>query len=252
MSASSARQSAFTLLLKVVTRNSITLGETGNFKESAFLRTIFLAASTSGGSKGSTMPHSKRLMRRGSLEQFRGEAIGADDNLLAGEVKRVKRVEKLLLGGPFAGENMHIVDDQDIYGAVRLAKSAHFARADGRDHMLGKFLRADIAHIHSPVSQCLCHSHQVGGFFPFPKGRVKNRIERAKFCHSRDQLISFGVVAGNFAKQFMDQKIPLMHGKLLEGAVGGELFKFDFKGGDNACFGDSLERFASLFSDWRS
>ena len=67
------------------------------------------------------MPQTKRrpqaVLQAGDLSR---RFVAADDNLLVGLVKRVEGMEKFFLNLFFAGDELHVVDDQDIGGAVEV------------------------------------------------------------------------------------------------------------------------------------
>ena len=73
------------------------------------------------------------------------ELVAGDHDLLAGGVQVVEGVEELLLGPRLAGDELDVVDQQDVGVAVTLLEIRHPVRPDGGDQLVGEFLRGDVA-----------------------------------------------------------------------------------------------------------
>jgi hypothetical protein len=95
-----------------------------------------------------------------------GGPVTADDDLLLDLVEGVEGVEELLLGPIFAGQELDVVDEQDVDGAVPVAEVVGLVLLDGRDHLVGEFLRGDVGDLgRTPVA--LAHGmadgvHEMG------------------------------------------------------------------------------------------
>src|SRR5439155_3700741 len=64
--------------------------------------------------------------------------VGAKDDLLPLLVDRVEGVEELLLGSFLAGDELDVVDEQDVDAAVTLSKLLALLAADGIDEFIGE------------------------------------------------------------------------------------------------------------------
>ena len=73
-----------------------------------------------------------------------GRAVGGNDDLLVGIVQGVEGVEKLLLRGLLAGDELDIVYQQQICHAVLHAEVLGAAGADGGDQLIGELLAGNI------------------------------------------------------------------------------------------------------------
>jgi hypothetical protein len=91
-------------------------------------------------------PHSKRLRRRSSISASSfGRTIAGDHDLLHGVVQSVEGVEELFLGAFFAGEELDVVDEQDVDAAELVAEAGHLVVAQRVDHVVGELLAGDVA-----------------------------------------------------------------------------------------------------------
>ena len=73
-----------------------------------------------------------------------GRAVGGNDDLLVCVVQGVEGVEKLLLGGLLAGNELDIVHQQQVCHAVLHAEVLGAAGADGGDQLIGELLAGNI------------------------------------------------------------------------------------------------------------
>ena len=99
------------------------------------------------------------------LLDFARRAVGRQDDLLVGDVQGVEGVEEFFLRALLAGEELDIVDHQDVDGPVLLAEELGLAFLDGADDLVGELLTRDIEHAHLGV--VLQHAvadgvHEVG------------------------------------------------------------------------------------------
>ena len=81
------------------------------------------------------------LFNRGD---FLGRAVRRDHDLLLLVVERVEGMEKLFLCAFAGGDELDIVNHQDIHGSEALAKCGHALETNRGDHFVGKFFRADV------------------------------------------------------------------------------------------------------------
>ena len=72
--------------------------------------------------------------------------VGADDDLLARVVQGVEGVEEFLLGLLLAGDELDVVDEQDVSAAVFGLEGLHALIAHAGDELVGEFLGGDILH----------------------------------------------------------------------------------------------------------
>jgi hypothetical protein len=88
-----------------------------------------------------TSPDSKRRAQPvlEGLEVAR-EAIGGQDDLRAGVVQRVERVEELLLGLRLAHEELDVVDEQDVVAAVVALERLDVARLQRAEELVREAL----------------------------------------------------------------------------------------------------------------
>src|SRR5271168_2731003 len=76
---------------------------------------------------------------------FLGRAIGRDDDLLLLIVERIKSVEKFFLGAFAGGNELDVVNHEDVHIAETVAKGRHALEADGGNHFVGKFFSTDVS-----------------------------------------------------------------------------------------------------------
>ena len=74
-----------------------------------------------------------------------GERSRRDDDLLHALVQSVEGVEELLLRALLAGEELDVVDEQDVDRAELVAEGRHLVVAHGVDHLVGELLARDVA-----------------------------------------------------------------------------------------------------------
>ena len=97
-------------------------------------------------------PHSKRERRRSSSS---GISLGAEsevsDDLLAGFVELVEGVEELLLRPLLARDELDVVDQEDVDGAVLGAELGDAVVADRVDELVGEALGREVEHAQARV-----------------------------------------------------------------------------------------------------
>ena len=75
-----------------------------------------------------------------------GGSVARKDDLLVAVMQGAEGVEKLFLGALLAGEELDIVDHQDIGLAVALTEGDQGVILDGVDKLVGELLAAEINH----------------------------------------------------------------------------------------------------------
>ena len=90
-------------------------------------------------------PHSKRLRRRSSISASsrggRSEAMTICFMLSCSALKVWKNSSWVR---SFCGEELDVVDEQQIHGAEAVAEAGHLVVAHGADHLVGELLRGDV------------------------------------------------------------------------------------------------------------
>jgi hypothetical protein len=77
---------------------------------------------------------------------FAGAAVAGQHNLLTGLEEVVEGVEELFLDALFAGEELDVVDEQDVDVAVALTELGQAVLLEGLDELIGEFLRRKVGH----------------------------------------------------------------------------------------------------------
>ena len=72
--------------------------------------------------------------------------VGGDHDLLVRVAQRVERVEELLLRALLAGEELDVVHEQHVDGAIAVPERERLAVLDGPDHLVREPLGGDVEH----------------------------------------------------------------------------------------------------------
>ena len=125
--------------------NSITSGRTaGMFSRSALSCRIAIRVSRSGGCTSTHRPHRNLLTRRSSrLESSCGGRSGRDHDPPCA-VQMVERVEELGLGLLALGEELDVVDQEDVDLPVLVTERVALSLADGFDELGDELLRGHV------------------------------------------------------------------------------------------------------------
>src|SRR5271157_1771876 len=123
---------------------------------SALLRRMAIRVSRS----GSWMSAARPLFQR---HQGPGRAVGGDDDLLVLPVQGVEGVEKLLLGGFLAGDELDIVDQQDVDRAVFIPEGLGGVTADGVDQVVGELFAGNVKDVASAAMTVIANGMQQVG-----------------------------------------------------------------------------------------
>ena len=86
---------------------------------------------------------SEPILQRGEMA---GMSIGGNDQLTAGLVERVERVEELFEDLLLALEELNIVEQQDVDSAVAVLEFVHTFAANPVDEVVEKILRGHVPH----------------------------------------------------------------------------------------------------------
>ena len=105
-----------------------------------------MRTSSSGGSISASRPHAKRVRRRSAMSEIScGLRSARQHDLLVVLVERVERVEELVLRALFAGEELHVVDEQHVDAlAIVAAELVHLAGANGLHVLVHEPLARDV------------------------------------------------------------------------------------------------------------
>ena len=136
--------------------NSTTSAGTWMSSRSALSCRIAIRVSRSGGWTSTHRPQRNRLTQA-VLEagQLVRRPVGRDHDLLAGAVQVVERVEELGLGLLALGEELDVVDEQDVDLAVALAERYALAFPDGLDELGHELLGRHVLHADAGGSRCM-------------------------------------------------------------------------------------------------
>jgi hypothetical protein len=88
--------------------------------------------------------HSKRSKPLLDVGDLLGGAIAGEDDLAVGLVEVVEGVEELLLGTLFAGEELDVVEEEKVDGAVAVSEVLGLVVADRADELVGELLRGEV------------------------------------------------------------------------------------------------------------
>ena len=129
------------LLTTLRAMNSMTSEVIGTAPSSAFARRIAMRVSRSGAVRSAMRPHSKRLRSRSSRVRIAfGRPIGGQHDLLAVLVDRVERVEELFLRPLLVGDELDVVDEEEVDPPVAGAEVVDLALLDRGDELVGELL----------------------------------------------------------------------------------------------------------------
>src|ERR1700730_6590027 len=81
-----------------------------------------------------------------------GQAIARNDDLLLLFIERVEGVEELFLGALFTGDELDIIDQQNVDGMEPVAEADHAVEANGVDNFDSEFFRADVTEAHGRIA----------------------------------------------------------------------------------------------------
>ena len=129
------------LLTTLRAMNSMTSDVIGTAPSSALARRMAIRVSRSGAVRSAMRPHSNRLRSRSSRVRiaFGGRSERQDD-LLAVLVDRVERVEELLLRPLLVGDELDVVDEEEVDPPVAGAELVDLALLDRGDELVGELL----------------------------------------------------------------------------------------------------------------
>ena len=112
---------------------------------SALARRIAMRVSRSGAVRSAIRPHSKRLRRRSSRVDDRlRRPVGREHDLLAVLVDGVERVEELFLRPLLVGDELDVVDEQQVDAPVARPEVVDPALLDAGDELVGELLAGGV------------------------------------------------------------------------------------------------------------
>ena len=129
------------LLTTLRAMNSMTSEVTGTAPSSALARRIAMRVSRSGAVRSAMSPHSNAAAQPLLEGEDRlGRPVGRQDDLLAVLVDRVERVEELFLGPFLVGDELDVVDEEQVDPPVAGAELVDLALLDRGDELVGELL----------------------------------------------------------------------------------------------------------------
>src|SRR3990172_9113774 len=149
-------------------------------------------------------------------------AVAGEDDLAAVSVEVVEGVEELLLGAVLAGEELDVVDEEDLRRAVAAAELVLAALGDGGDEVFGELLAGD-------VEGATLRDGEAVGY----------RLEEVGLAETWPAVDEQRVVTGAGLVGGGDgggrrQAVGLADDEALKGELGVELFRAVGAGGDRA------------------
>ena len=96
---------------------------------------------------GNQSPLEARAQALFELRNLMRRAVAADDDLFLRVVERVEGVEELRLRAFLAGQELDVVDEQDVDAAIALAEVEDPIVADGIDHLVHEPLGRDVGEL---------------------------------------------------------------------------------------------------------
>ena len=112
----------------------------------------------------------------------------------------IEGVEQFFLRGVFAGNELHIVQQQHINCAVFFTEGAGGVCADGVDQIVGEFLCGHIKHTQAVAGACIANGLQQVGFAEAHAAVQKERVVRARrrFADGARRRVRHAVVRTNY------------------------------------------------------
>ena len=108
-------------------------------------RRIAIRVSRSGAVRSAIRPHSNRLRRRSSsVDDLLRRPVRREDDLLPVLVDRVERVEELLLGALLVGDELDVVDQEEVDAPVAGPEVVDPALLDARDELVRELLAGGV------------------------------------------------------------------------------------------------------------
>src|ERR1700687_3153303 len=142
-----------------------------------------------------------------------GQAVRGNHDLLLQLVKRVEGVKELLLRAFFSGDELDVVDQQDVHSVETVAERDHAVEAQRIDHFDGEFLGADVAQAHGGIAL-------LDGV---PDGVHQVRLAHAHAAIKKERVVRFGGLLGHRARCGVRKFIGLADHEGVEGVAQVEL-----------------------------
>ena len=135
------------------------------------------------------------------------QAVRGNNDLLLLLVQRIEGVKELFLGAFLAGNELDVVDEQDVHGVETVAEADHAIEAQGVDDLDGELFRADIAETHGRIAL-------LDGV---PNGMHQVRFAHAHAAIKEQRVVSLGRLFGHGARSSMRKLIGLADDERIEG-----------------------------------
>ena len=100
-------------------------------------------------------------------------------------VERVESVEELFLRALFSGDELNVVNEKEIHGAVAIAETDHAIEAQGIDHVVGEFFSADVGEAKRGIA--LLH-HVANGLHQVSLAQANSSVEEERVVGLRRLL----------------------------------------------------------------
>ena len=152
-------------------------------------------------------------------------AVARDHDLLLRIVQGIEDVEELLLRAVLAGDELDVVHEQDVDGAVLLAEGGQSVEADGVDHLVDEAVRGDVDEVQVPVA----------GLDVVADGMHEVRLAEAHPAVEEQRVVGLAGDLGHRPRGGVGELVGGAHHEALEGVLGVE-----GGGGGDLAFGHGL------------
>ena len=124
----------------------------------------------------------------------------------------VEGVEEFLLSGGFSGDELNIVDQQNITVPIALVELVHFLLGKAFDHLVGEIVALDVKHA------------EIGFFlFDLVDHRAHQvRLTQTAVSVNKEGIVVGGGTVGNGAAGGVSKLIGITHDEIFKG-----IFKFE-------------------------
>jgi hypothetical protein len=159
-------------------------------------------------------PHSKRLCR--PLFEGRdlaGRTVARDHDLLLGVVEGIEDVEELFLCPVLARDELDVVDEEHVDGAVLVTEGGQAIEADGVDHLVDEAIGRDVQQVQAAA---------VPGLDVVPDGVHEVRLAQAHAAIQEERVVALGGDLGHRARRGVGELIGGADDEALECVLGVE------------------------------
>ena len=134
-----------------------------------------------------------------------GGTVGGHDDLLAGLVEGVEGMEEFLLRGGLTGDELNIVNEEHVAGAVLISEFVHSLAGEGVDHLVGEVLALDVndTNVSNLFLQLVCNGVKQVGLTQTAGAVDEERIVSLRGTVRHGQTGSVGkLIGGSYDKIF--------------------------------------------------